>query len=172
MKKRKIFGGVVLGFSVFLILFMTSRIASRSSGTETFGSDYFDGKFPDNQITYLSRSTDERARDLDKLVILYNPECDACYAELKQISTNAKLLDDLNVYLITTASKDIIDPYLENFDLSEIKYLSSGILRAESLGKFIIPYPTTLIYTREGFFYKGFKGSIDLANLKSRRDVH
>jgi hypothetical protein len=171
---KKIILLIILIIVLCTIGFVIYKIKIKSELNTDFGRNLFDGKYPKNGIVIINdfsitkRMDSVKRNNSDIILVLFNPECEICYNEILGFTKNKKLFENYQVVLASTAESKVILSYINKFDLTGFAHLAVGTLKSNSLGRSIIPYPSVLVYDANGFFLRGFKGSVEIDKIVSR----
>lgn len=98
------------------------------------------------------------------VVILFNPDCDHCRSQAKEIQSNGSALEGAHLLMITTSPLPEIRKFSEEFGMSDYSNIQFGKISSEAL--FNIFGPTTVphifVYSQERKLIKEFKGTTTL----------
>lgn len=168
---------LILLFMLMLVLctigFFAYKIKTKSKSSSDFGKNLFNGKYPINGIVIVRDFSTAKQEDSFKggnsniILVLFNPECEICYNEILGLTKNKILFKDYRIVLASTSESNVILNYTNKFDLNGFASLMVGTLNSDSLGRSIIPYPSVLVYDGNGFFLRGFKGSVEVQKIVS-----
>lgn len=103
------------------------------------------------------------------ILILYQPQCDDCQREAKQISENLKAFEDYSIYFISNATLPVQAKFAEDYKLSGIKNVHFGESTIDEIINALgpIPAPSLFIYSPQGKLVKSFKGETDIQQIIS-----
>jgi len=148
-----------------LIFLFAVGIRMRAEKDSSFGKQLFDGRFPHEYFELAADFSLLEQKHQSSVLVLFNPECEVCYSEINSIIKKKYLFSKSNLVLATTADSLVTLDYITKFDFSGFNALKIGTLHSSVLERYIIPYPTVIVYDQEGNFLRGFKGSVEPENI-------
>lgn len=101
------------------------------------------------------------------LIIYFHPECDHCHYEAEQIGLNNDLFYNFQIIMISTASRESVKDFANNYHLLEFDNITVLI---DTLDVFHNtfgpnPFPTSFIYNKDRELVKQFKGEVSTEAL-------
>ncbi|MBL7861050.1 MAG: hypothetical protein JNJ65_07795 [Cyclobacteriaceae bacterium] len=166
MATRKLLIIFLLTTALIGISLISYKIRDARESVSEFGKNLFDGKIPIDYITIIEDySILKNSKYNNTILVLFDPECEACFKQIASISLNKQLFNRCHLVFASTADPSVIIDYANKFDLSGFSSLKIGILNASTLKHFAIPYPTVILYDKSGYFLKGFKGGATIEQI-------
>ncbi len=101
------------------------------------------------------------------ILILFQPDCDHCQAEAKQISERLTAFENYTIYFISAAEPETVKKFSEDYKLNREQNIIfattevQGII--DSFGP--IPAPSVYIYSAEGRLVRKFNGQTELETI-------
>jgi peroxiredoxin len=123
------------------------------------------GELPALQLTML---TGEKVRvdSLHGKTVLYffNPDCDHCQREAKDISEHLDAFQDYKIYFIAAPDSGDMEEFASEYDLSNIPNVFFANAEIPEVVRLMgsIGTPTLYIYGNEGQFVKKFENETDV----------
>ena len=101
------------------------------------------------------------------LIIYFHPECEYCHYEAEQISLNIDRFYDFQIIMISTASRESVKDFANNYHLLEFDNISVLIDTLDAFHNTFgsNPFPTSFIYNKERKLVKQFKGEVKIEAL-------
>jgi thioredoxin-related protein len=98
------------------------------------------------------------------VLVLFQPDCDHCQAEAKQIKARLDAFKDYQLYFISSQPIEVINQFAKDYQLSGKNNVHFGWTSVESvLNNFgAISAPSIYIYTQEGKLVESFDGQVDV----------
>ena len=100
--------------------------------------------------------------DKSCLIIYFHPECDYCQYEAEQIVLNMDQFSNHQIIMISSASRDSIEKFVNSYHLLEFDNISILIDTLDGFHNIFghNPFPTSFIYNKERKLVKQFKGEV------------
>lgn len=106
------------------------------------------------------------ARDLEEpmLLIFFQPDCDHCQNEAKQIRQKLDEFRDYKLYFISSHPMDVIRKFAADYKLNDQPNVHFGYATVESVLNNYGPIsaPSVYIYSRDGRLVESFDGEVDV----------
>jgi len=102
--------------------------------------------------------------DKEILLILFDPDCEHCVSEIRQIRNHLEKLSNAEIVMITTAQNKVTRSFIKQERLDSVPGVR--VLRCEPavfkemFG--MVPFPAVFIYGRNNKLIKTFKGEVDI----------
>jgi peroxiredoxin len=98
------------------------------------------------------------------IIILFQPDCDHCQVEAKNIQKRLSAFEGYQLYFISSHAMDIINRFAKDHKLDNQPNVQFGWTSVNNvLDNFgAIPAPSIYIYNKEGKLVKNFNGQTDL----------
>jgi peroxiredoxin len=107
-----------------------------------------------------------QAVDIDQpmVLILFQPDCDHCQNEAKQIKNRLDAFNNYQVYFISSQAHEQIKKFGADYKLLNIPNVFFGSTSVQSvLDNFgAIAAPSLYIYSKEGKLVESFEGEVDI----------
>lgn len=101
------------------------------------------------------------------LIIYFHPECEHCHYEAEQIRLNIDRFNESQIIMISTASRESLKDFADNYHLLECDNISILIdtsdVFTDTFGP--NPFPTTFVYNKNKKLVKHFKGEVKIEAL-------
>lgn len=150
----------ILSFSIALLFLTTTRAQNDASASAA--KDF--NKLPEFQVTSVPDSVVFSGSSLKKdkpvVIILFNPDCEHCQHETKELLAWRQEIKDLQMVMVTTAAFDKAKEFYNDYNIAsltniqmgcDIKYKLALLFRASS-------YPAIYIYDSKGALAKAYIG--------------
>jgi thiol-disulfide isomerase/thioredoxin len=125
-------------------------------------------ELPDLAVQLGDQST-VYLRDLsgDILLIFFNPDCDHCQEEARDIAANKTLFENWQVYFITSMEAKLAEEFAVNYRLTEpnYKFGHAGVSEVFNSVGTLTEVPTIIFY-RNNRFIRKFEGLTSMEQLK------
>ena len=165
--RERVAGTIVLGYTFVMIIF--SFITLTNVSGEELG--HKKGTLPSFVYYTLDGNvfTDRDLNDGQRLMIVYfNPLCDVCVRETKEIVDNIEYFKDIQIIMISPNSKDEISDFVNDFKLA--KYPQITVLH-DQYDKFYkefqaIGYPSLYLYDEDRNLIVNFDSQADFAEIR------
>jgi thioredoxin-related protein len=98
------------------------------------------------------------------VLVLFQPDCDHCQAEAKQIKARLDAFRDYHLYFISSQPMEVINQFAKDYQLAGKENVHFGWTSVENvLNNFgAISAPSIYIYTKEGRLVESFDGQVDV----------
>jgi thioredoxin-related protein len=98
------------------------------------------------------------------VLILFQPDCDHCQQEAKQIKNRLEAFKDYQLYFISSHPMEIIEKFAKDYGLYKKENVHFGATTVESVldNYGAISAPSIYIYTKEGRLVEEFEGQVDI----------
>lgn len=113
--------------------------------------------------------TDGRQLDLrnlseDFVLVLFNPECDHCHDEARQIKSRLEAFAKYNLYFVSSENMEMIDQFAKQVELEKQPNVFFGNGASQSVYDNFgpIPTPSVYIYKKDGQRVQDFEGQVDV----------
>jgi len=103
----------------------------------------------------------------DVLLIFFNPDCEHCQEEAREIAANKSLFEKWQVYFITSMEARLAEEFAVNYRLTAPNFVfgHAGVSEVYNSVGALSQVPTILIYKNSRFIRK-FEGTTPLEQLK------
>jgi peroxiredoxin len=101
----------------------------------------------------------------DKMVlVLFQPDCDHCQMEAKQIKNRLEAFKDYELYFISSHPMALIQEFAKDYQLVNIPNVHFGYTSVQSVWNNYggISAPSIYIYSKEGRLVESFEGQVDV----------
>ena len=156
---------LIIGSLICFVIVLFFKIRDKTVKADTYGSDLFDGRVPKNNLTKLEEFGTKNNTIVRTILVLFDPECEACYSLIQNILRNRERLNNSHLILASAIPKDQILSHTQKFDFSEFNSVGVYVLNSDALRNNVISYPTIIIYNVSGEYIKGFRGNVKLENI-------
>lgn len=103
------------------------------------------------------------------ILVLFQPECEDCQREAKQIADNMEAFEGHFLYFVSSAPKPQIAAFAEHFKLNDYQNVVFAQTTVQevinNLGP--VPAPSVFIFSEEGKLIKTFKGEVGIEKIMS-----
>jgi len=172
MKSRKILVAiaviVALASGGYYLLDTTNEKDEAGKGIVTIPAMPEVTELPD-LVVHLGDQSTVYLRDLsgDILLIFFNPDCDHCQEEAREIAANKSMFEKWQVYFITSMEAKLAEDFAVNYRLNESNYRfgHAGVPEVFNSVGALKEVPTILVYKRSRFIRK-FEGPTTMDQLK------
>lgn len=110
-----------------------------------------------------------QAKEIDEkaILVLFQPDCDHCHREAKQIAENLESFKDYKLYFISSAAVSDIEKFGNDFSLIGKENVRFGFTPSENIYNNFGPIeaPSIYIYSDEGKLVKQFNGEVEVSEL-------
>jgi peroxiredoxin len=116
--------------------------------------------------TLNGSSLDTKTLDGKVILILFQPDCDHCQREAKEIKDNMEAFKEYSIYFITADQLPAIEKFAKDHDLLNRSNVSFGMTTVENvLNNFgPIPAPSVYIYGAQQLKHK-FNGETSIEKI-------
>jgi len=110
------------------------------------------------------RNIDLRILEEDFMLVLFNPTCDHCHDQAKQIKNRIDAFKDYNIYFVSSESIEITRQFSKQLELENLKNVYFGNATGEKVFDQFGPIstPSTYIYKKDGSMVESFDGLVDV----------
>jgi peroxiredoxin len=114
-------------------------------------------------LTDGSQVNAQELRD-QMLLILFQPDCDHCQDEAKQIKKRMEAFKDYQLYFISSHPLDLIEKFSKEYQLVNMPNVHFGYTPVQSVWNNYgsISAPSVYIYSKEGRLVESFEGQVDV----------
>ena len=123
---------------------------------------------PAMQIGLLNgKSVDARTIKGKTVLVLFQPDCDHCQEEARQIAENLEAFKKYNLYFVSSSALPEIEKFSRDYDLSDHENVLFGQTSTENILNNFGPIqaPSVYIYTEQGKLVNNFNGQVDISAL-------
>lgn len=156
---------VILILSLIIITFGIFLIKVKSESAHSFGKEFFNGKIQDFVIHPISGFHRPKLIEAKTILVLFSPDCGACYNQVLAISENQTSLNAFNLILVSPYDSLSVTTYLRKFKLDGLKSLTVGFLDVKAKVNHVLYFPTVIVYDHDGYFLKGFSGGAEIRDI-------
>jgi len=164
--------GILTALAAIVVLagvaFFFTRSEEPKASAVTIPAMPLPTELPDLVVNLGDKST-VYLRDLsgDIVLIFFNPECDHCQEQARQIAANKELFAKWQVYFITSVDVGVAEQFAANYRLTEANYKfgHSGVNEVFSSVGALNEVPTIIVY-RGNRFVRKFEGLTSIELLK------
>lgn len=98
------------------------------------------------------------------VLVLFQPDCDHCQNEAKQIRNRLEAFQTYQLYFISSHPMEVISKFATDYGLAGLPNVHFGWTSVESvLNNYgAISAPSVYIYTKEGRLVESFEGQVDV----------
>lgn len=101
------------------------------------------------------------------ILILFQPDCDHCQREARQIRDSLSAFADYELYFISTVSKEALEEFSDEYQFSSetsVHFATTSFDNIiSSFGS--IDAPSAFVYSAEGNLIKHFNGEVDISEI-------
>jgi peroxiredoxin len=162
----------VLSLGVLFILLFTSCSKKQEEKKEELKVEEIQppvtNDLPTMQVGLLDGSTINAKEIKGKTVlVLFQPDCDHCQNEAKQIQQHLADFKDYNIYFVSSAAPEEIHKFSVDYKLTGLPNVSFGFTTVQNvLDNFgSIQAPSIYIYTDNGKLKTHFNGEIEVEEI-------
>ncbi|HYC85664.1 MAG TPA: redoxin domain-containing protein [Chryseosolibacter sp.] len=106
------------------------------------------------------------ARDIDEqmLLILFQPDCDHCQDEARQIKKRLEAFKDYQLYFISSQPIEMIEKFSRDYQLTNLPNVHFGHTEVQNVWNNFgsISAPSMYLYSKEGRLVESFEGLVDV----------
>ncbi|MBT1706379.1 peroxiredoxin family protein [Chryseosolibacter indicus] len=117
----------------------------------------------------MADGNDVNVKDLNTkiVLVLFQPDCDHCQREAKEIQQHADAFKDYQVYFISSNPMEIIVKFGEDYELNKQANFHFAQTTVESVLNTYGPIatPSVYIYSKNGKLVKQFNGETDIQEI-------
>lgn len=165
MNFKKLIPFLLVGILICFIIVLSAKINDKRAAAQTYGAEFFNGLIPDNHLTILKEFGTKNNSIHRTVLVLFDPECEACYSQIQNILYNREMLNTSHIILASSIPEDQILAYMQKFNFAEFNMVSVCELNSQALEKSAISYPTIIIYDSSGEYVKGFRGNVKFEQI-------
>jgi thioredoxin-related protein len=98
------------------------------------------------------------------VLVLFQPDCDHCQDEAKQIKNRLEAFKDYQLYFISSHPMEVIEKFAKDYGLYKKPNVHFGATTVDSVldNYGAISAPSIYIYTKEGKLVEEFEGQVDV----------
>ncbi len=115
----------------------------------------------------LTDGTDVKIREQESkmVLILFQPDCDHCQDEAKQISGRLEAFKDYQIYFVSSESQETILKFSKDYDLFNKDNVHFGFASVDDILAHFgsISTPSIYIYNESGELVQSFDGLVDVS---------
>ena len=117
-----------------------------------------------NVMLQDGRNVDLRTLEENFMLVLFNPTCDHCHDQARQIKNKIAAFSKYNIYFVSSESMDIVQQFAKQLELENLKNVYFGTATGEKVYEEFGPIstPSTYIYKKDGSLVESFDGLVDV----------
>jgi peroxiredoxin len=98
------------------------------------------------------------------VLVLFQPDCNHCQQEARQIRNRLEAFRNYQLYFISSAPAEEINKFAREYKLDGIDNVHFGMTDVESVWSNygVISAPSVYLYTKEGRLVQNFEGQVDV----------
>jgi peroxiredoxin len=153
---------------ILFLLIVLIACSPKQKDDEQTTSAPIPNDLPAMKISLLNgQSIDARAIKTKTVLILFQPDCDHCQEEAKQIAENLEAFKNYNLYFVSSATLPELEKFAKDYHLSDYENILFGQTSTESILNNFGPIqaPSVYIYTEQGKLVNSLNGQVDISVL-------
>lgn len=157
-----------IAFLVSVLMFMfscESKKAETVRGEDASPKPVQRNERPDLKVMLQDgRQIDLRTLEEDFVLVLFNPDCDHCHEQAKQIKGRMEAFSKYNLYFVSSQDMEMINEFAKQMELTNQKNVFFGNAASQAVYDVFgpIPTPSTYIYKKDGAFIQSFESLVDV----------
>lgn len=165
MNLKKLTPPLLLGIAICFVIVLMIKINHKRSEASEYGKELFDGQIPNSYLRTLTQFGTRSTSIKLTVLVLFDPECEACYSQIQNILRNRERLNNSHLVLASSIPQDQILEYAQKFNFTDFNMVSICALNSKAILNRVLSYPTIIIYNSSGKYLKGFRGSAKFESI-------